>query len=182
MSVFVASPEQSNRFRRYGGTLTCGLSIPWAATGIAFLGEGPAFWVALIVSALFIVAIAVYAVRFNPENPRERKIFSNWRRHCILAILGTLGLSAIAVGVLILVALPAIIPAIIAMIVGAVYLPLAVTFDERGYTNASAEMFVMGALSIVMYAVAEPKLSGTIAGLGSALVLWKTSLNVTRTP
>lgn len=155
-------------------------AFPWAATNIGDLGGDAGYWSALAGFALITAALAVYSVRFRPAVRRDRTIPRDWQRRYNLALIGELVLIAIAVAVLILVDLAPLVPAVVAVIVGVHFLPLATAFDQPHYRATAAAMTVAGVIGAVLFLTADPVLCGVVAGLGSAVTLWWTSLRVTR--
>lgn len=155
-------------------------AFPWAATNVGVLGAGAVYWSALAGFAVVSASLAVHSVRFEPANRRERTIPADWQRRYNFALIGELVLIAIAVAVLILVALAPLVPAVVAVIVGVHFLPLAGAFDQPHYRVTAAGMTIAGVIGAVLFLTSDPALCGLVAGLGSAVTLWWTSLRVTR--
>lgn len=174
------TPELTDRFRRQGAMIMCVVAFPWAATGIGVLGASTGYWAALAASAVVTVALAVYSIRHTPRRRRDRRIPPDWRRRYNIALLAELVLIGVTVAVLVVAGIAPLIPAIVAIVVGIHFLPLATAFDQPQYRLTAAGLTTAGVLGGVLFLTADPALCGTVAGIGTAAVLWWTSLAVTR--
>lgn len=180
MSTVTAAPDLSIRFRRQGAMIMCFVAFPWAATGIGFLGEGAGYWVALAAAVAITAAVAVYAVRFRPEHTRERTVPVNWMLRYNLALGAELVFIAATVASLIALGVAPLIPAVVCLVVGVHFFPLATAFDQPQYRLTGAALSAVAVLGAVLFAVADPQWCGAVAGVGAAVTLWWTSLSVTR--
>lgn len=72
-----------------------------------------------------------------------------------------------------------LIPAVICLIVGIHFLPLAGIFDQPGYRWTAAALCVVAVAGSAAFAAGYPDSSRAVVGLGAALVLWSTSGYVT---
>lgn len=162
----------------YGIFFMSAFGFVWASTGSSALPGGSAFVLtADVVVSLALISAGLYllrAARFMPELPEGAMSSGVWRRFRIVGVVEGVAILA-AVFVLGRAGRPEWIPAVVALIVGLHFFPLASIFRVRAY---HATGFLLCAVFVVTVILATA--SGVEAvwlampGLGSAVVLWAT--------
>ncbi|GLZ75903.1 hypothetical protein Afil01_07100 [Actinorhabdospora filicis] len=161
-------------FRRRGALITGIGAFPW--TMIADLGPGNLpVGIASIVLAL---AAVFCAIRFGSRPGPARTPAEGWQR--TFGRVGLMELAGIAVGVIALNLLgqPSLIPAAVALVVGAHFFPLAKVFGQPQYVWTGAGLCLAALAGAVLFALGQKDAAMAAAGLGTAATLWATSFHV----
>lgn len=150
----------------------------WALTGSSALPSGAAFVLAAsAVVSLALVSAAFYLLRASrslPELPMGAMSEGTWRRFRIVGIAEGVAIFA-AIFVLGRVGYPEWIPAVVALIVGIHFFPLASIFRVRMYHATGVLLCAVFALTAILAAIAGVEAVWfAVPGFGSALVLWMT--------
>ncbi len=151
----------------------------WATMGgSSAFPEGSLFVLAASAAvSLALISAAFYlwrASRFLPELPKDAMPAGTWRRFQIVGIAEGVAIGA-AVFALVRAGLPDWIPAVVALIVGIHFFPLASIFRVRMYHATGLLLCAVSALTVILAAASGVEAVWfAVPGLGSALVLWAT--------
>lgn len=176
MTTVTVSAPTARSYRRIGALITAGFALPWAI-GASGLNTLPIVIASLVLTA----ATATLAFWPNPRQPqRERTVPANSMRR--YNWIGAVQFAAIAVVVaaLIVIELPMLIPAAVCMIVGLHFPALVQTFDQPQYRWTGVALCAVSAAGAAAYAFVGGEASQAVSGLGAAVVLWATSVWVSR--
>ena len=177
VETFVAPPKMSGDMRRNGVTICAVFGFGWFIGGAGVLGDGPAYWIGLALTAAVSVALIASVRGVASSRERDRELPKDWGRRDGLWISFEVVLIVAAVLVLRALDLVVLLPGTIAIIVGAHFIPLAKAFDEPMYRWTGYTMIAAGAASIVAGA-SGVLLAGAVAGFGCAATLWITGAAV----
>lgn len=161
-------------FRLRGALITGTAAVPW--TMIADLGDAnlPVGIASLVLTA----ACVGIALTLGRKPGPQRTPAEGWNK--TFGRVGLMELAGIALSVAILAptGLAQLIPAAIALVVGAHFFPLAKVFGQPQYRWTGAGMCLAAAVALVLFVANLREPSMAVAGLGTAATLWGTSLAV----
>ncbi|MGI8649557.1 MAG: DUF7010 family protein [Rubrobacter sp.] len=167
------------RGRSLGVFFVSVFGLVWASMGLTALPDGLYFVlgassVLLVLALLSVAGYLHHAARFVPEMPQGTMNAATWRRFRIVGVTEGLAIGA-AVFVLVRVEHSEWIPAIVALIVGLHFFPLASLFRVRLYHATGLLLCAVFALTVIL-ALTSGVSAGWFAvpGIGCALVLWAT--------
>jgi hypothetical protein len=179
-SAGVVSEELSRNLRRRGALILAVAGLAWVSagtSGIAVSGAGRVATVAGVV-AVTLAAIGL-AVRSGSRPAPRRVLPAGWRRRAGLVNLGEVAAIAVAVVVLVAAGGPALVPAVVCLILGLHLVPLARLFGQRQYRWAGVLLCLAAVAGLAVYAAGSSgAVSRSVVGLAAAAVLWGTSLHV----
>ncbi|MGH3088897.1 MAG: hypothetical protein ACRDSJ_16465 [Rubrobacteraceae bacterium] len=162
----------------YGIFFVSVFGFVWAAMGSSALPDGSLVVLAASVFvSLALISAAFYlrrASRFLPESPQGAMSPATWRRFQLVGVAQGMAIGA-AVFVLVRLGRPEWIPAVVALIVGLHFFPLASIFRLPLYHASGALLCAVAALAPIPALVFDARAAWfVIPGLGCALVLWAT--------
>lgn len=181
MSGTTPTSAEMQAMRRSGALVLAVFALVWAAGGISGIESAALVTVlrtiAVVVSALTIGLALRYGSRSAPNRPQ--RMMPGWRRRLgLVNVLQTAGIG-LAILLLGLLGWQALIPAVVCLVVGVHFLPLARIFDESLYTWTGALLCAVSAAGMAALAVGDGLASRAVVGLGAACVLWAASLWLT---
>ncbi|MEV0649236.1 hypothetical protein AB0I28_28670 [Phytomonospora sp. NPDC050363] len=161
-------------FRMRGALITGIAALPW--TMIADLGAAN---MPIGIASLVLTAACVgLAIQFGRRPGPRREPAEGWQR--TFNRVGLLELAGIAVAAAVLVptGLAELMPAAVALVVGAHFFPLARVFGQPQYRWTGVGMCLAAGVALVLFVANLRNPSMAAAGLGTAVTLWATSLHV----
>ena len=176
-----AGDEIDRRLRRRGAIITSFFAL-YCALGVPGLASASAQLILLAVSLAMTVASVVYAIRANstPTATPPRMLRPNWKlRFYAVGLVQSFVIVVVIVALLGAELLGAI-PAEIVLVVGIHFFPLARIFDQPEYRWTGIGLCVVGAVGLLALALTDDATARNTVGIGAALVLWATSLAVSR--
>lgn len=164
--------------RRSGAVLLALFAQAWALGSLAGL-SGSAVTVVLAVSVPMTVVAMVRATRVPPDSAGEPSA-PDWRRQYnrIGAVQGVL-VAATVVGCVVG-QRPELIAALVCLVVGLHFLPLARILTEPRYTRTGIALCVVGLGGLGLGLAVEPAQANVSVGLTAAFTLWVSSLALSR--
>jgi hypothetical protein len=175
----VASEELSRTLRRRGALILAVAGLVWVSVGTSGTTATAIGRVATPAVAIAItVAAIVLAIRSGSRPAPPRRLPDDWLRKAGLVNLGQLVGIAVAVAVLIATGLSALVPAVVCLIFGLHFLPLARLFGQWQYRWTGLLLCLTGVAGIIVYLGGSGRLSGSVVGIGTAVILWGTSVHV----
>jgi hypothetical protein len=172
-----ASEELSRKLRRRGALILAVAGLVWLSAGPSVSGAARA---ATAAGAIAVTLAAIAAgLRSGSLPPPTRRLPVGWSRQVGLVNLGQVAAIAVAVVVLIVVHGTTFIPAVICLIFGLHFLPLARLFGQWQYRWTGALLCAAAIAGIAVYlGGSSGSMSRSVVGLGAAVILWVTSLHV----
>jgi hypothetical protein len=164
--------------RRSGALLLALFAQAWAVGSLAGL-SGWAVTAVLAVSVPTTLVAVVLAARVPPEDAGE-PVARDWRRRYnrIGAVQGVL-VAATVVGCVVA-QRPEFIAALVCLVVGLHFLPLARILAEPRYVRTGLALCVVGLGGLGLGLAVEPAQANVSVGLAAALTLWASSLALSR--
>ncbi|MQY12502.1 hypothetical protein SRB5_26360 [Streptomyces sp. RB5] len=172
----VASEELSRTLRRRGALILAVAGLVWVSIGTASSGVGRAVTAGTAITVT--VTAVLLALRSSARPVTRRRLPADWLRRIGVVNLVQLAAIAATVTVLLLTGRGALLPSAIGLIVGLHFVPLGRLFGQWQYRWAGILMSLTVLAAIVVHATGHHTLSANIVAIGSALVLWGTSIHV----
>lgn len=183
MREIVASEELSRNLRRRGALILALGGLIWVSVGTSGTTGSPIGRVvtAAVAVAVTLAAIAL-AVRSGSRPAGPRRLPADWLHRVGVVNLVQLGVIAVAVVALIAAGRTNLLPPVISLVVGLHFLPLARLFGQWQYRWTGVLQSLTAIAGIVSYlAGSGSTLASSIAGIGTAVILWGTSIHVSIT-
>lgn len=157
-------------------------ALVWAMAGSGGFMTGAARLAVILVALIVTGSVVLLGLRVDrqPARDRPRRLPSTWNERYFLVGIAQGVAIGLAVLVLNLVDWSAAIPAVVCLIVGAHFFPLAGTFDQRQYWWTGLALCVVGTLGFGILGLVDRDASLAFVGLGAAVTLWATSGHVAR--
>ena len=176
-----ASDEIDRRLRRRGAILTSFFALYWAL-GVPGLASASAQLTLLAVSLAMTVVSVTYAIRANstPTATPPRMLRPNWTLRFYAVGLVQSFVIVVVIVALLRAELLGAIPAVIALVVGIHFFPLARILDQPEYRWTGIGLCMVGAVGLLALALTDDATARNTVGIGAALALWATSLAVSR--
>jgi hypothetical protein len=176
----VASEELSRNLRRRGALILAVAGLVWVSLGTSGTTTTPTGRVLTATVAIAVtLAAIVLAVRSGSRPAPQRRLPANWLRRAGLVNLAQVVAIAVAVAVLIAAGVPTLVPAVICLIVGLHFLPLARLYGQWQYRWTGALLCLTAVAGIAIdLGRSDGALSRSVVGIGAAVILWGTSLHV----
>jgi hypothetical protein len=172
------SQDDGRERRRQGALLFAVFALIWAAAGASGIAD-EATAMAIGVVALGVTAVAVLlAIRSGsrPVAGPQQSLPEDWRRRFLLVNVVQWVAIGLAIAVLVALDRGSLIPAVICLIVGAHFFPLARTFRQSQFGWTGAAFCVVGAVGLALIPAVGGETARTLVGLGAAVTLWVASL------
>lgn len=170
----------TRNLRRRGTLVLSVFAVIWAFAGASGLASsGAALAVEIVAVPLTAVAIVLAYRKGAAPSPRLVNLPENWAR--AVGIVNAVEVAAIFAVIAASNASghPEFIPAVIALVVGLHFFPLARFYDQWQYKGTAV---LLGAVAIAGFALIAAGLSSesvrAVVGLGSAAVLWVSAYHV----
>lgn len=176
-----ASDEIDRRLRRRGAIITSFFALYWAI-GVPGLASAASQLTLLAGSLVMTVVSVVYAIRANSTSTatQPRMLHPNWKlRFYVVGLVQSLAIVVVILALL-TVELLSVIPAAISLVVGVHFVPLARIFDQPEYRWTGLGLCVVGVVGLLALAPTDDATARNTVGIGAAVVLWATSLAVSR--
>lgn len=176
----VASEGLSRSLRRNGALILAVAGLAWVSFGTSGMTASTTGRVvtAAVAVGVTLAAIAL-AVRSSSLPAPQRRLPADWLRHAGLVNLGQLAAIAVAVATLMVAGVPALVPAVVCLIVGLHFLPLARLYGQWQYRWTGVLLCLTAVAGITIYLGGSGGALGqSVVGIGAAVILWGTSLHV----
>jgi hypothetical protein len=178
----LTSQELDRDLRKRGAIIMGIIGLVWALAGSAGFTNDMARVALLVVAVAVTVFIVLLGLRVGrqPARERPRQLPENWNQR-----YGQVGMAqgaaiGVAVLVLILAGWTALIPAVVCLIVGVHFFPLASIFDQHQYWWTGLALCLVAGAGFAILALAGRDASIAVTGLGAAITLWATAGHVAR--
>lgn len=180
-----ASRQESGHVLSKRGALILGLfALVWAWVGASGITSGGATPTLVLVVAVAAAAVAVLlAVRSTPTPANEgpRQLPDGWHRRVGQVNLAQAGAIVVAVAAPLAAGAPSLIPPLVCLIVGVHFFPLTRLFGQPQYRWTAIGLTAVAAAGfITVIAGASQETCRAVVGLSAAVVLWASSLHLTR--
>lgn len=157
-------------------------ALIWAMAGRVGLTNEVARVTILVVALVVTGAVVLLGLRVDRQPPRDRprRLPSNWNERYFrvgIAQGAAIGLAILALN---LMDWQAAIPAVVCLIVGVHFFPLASTFDQRQYWWTGLALCLVAGVGLGILGLADRDATLAFVGLGAAITLWATSGHVAR--
>lgn len=160
--------------RRRGAIILGVFGLIWAFAGSSGIGDTTGRLVVQI-AAVAVTLLVVFIGYRNSDVPAiEPAIPEDWnRRYNLIGIIQGVAIG-LAVFTLIQLDYPGLIPAVVCLIVGLHFLPLADVFDLELYRWTGIALCTLAAIGLALWPVADDGVVLATVGLGAAIILWST--------
>lgn len=176
MTSELADESLDHDLRRNGAVIMSVFAFVWSV-GVPGFADATVQWSAFGAALVVTVVLVTLAIRGRPVQ-RQRRMPPDWqRRYNRVGLIQGVAIG-LTIALLIYLGQPAFIPAVVSLIVGLHFFPLAHAFDQPQYVWTGVGLCVIGGIGIAMFAMSSDQAGRALVGIGAAMALWSTSAHV----
>ncbi len=180
MNVTAPNQDATRVMRRRGALILPLFALVWAAAGVSGIADARLALTAGLVVVAFAAMAIVLALRGGrtSEMARPLDMPEDWNRQLTrVNVFQAVGIG-LSIVVLVVVGRPEVIPAVVCLIVGMHFLPLARIFGQEQYTWTGTALFAVSTAGFAALSFADGPTSRAVVGLGAAASLLVTALQL----